>query len=112
LRASIHVKTTDSVGHLNNASNFLLQGQVKYLMLNPSPRLKGEKDWHKYEKARDLGEKIGQIRENYKNDLKSKKMGIRQRAVAMYFIDEVSSFYLLFISKYIIEIRNSFYQTL
>jgi len=31
-----------------------IQGQIKYIMLNPSSRLKGEKDWQKYEKARKL----------------------------------------------------------
>ena len=31
-----------------------IQGQIKYIMLNPSSRLKGEKDWQKYEKARQL----------------------------------------------------------
>jgi DNA topoisomerase-1 len=59
-------------------------------MLNPSSRLKGEKDWMKYEKARELAKTIDTIRENYRNDFKSKEMRIRQRAVAMYFIDKVS----------------------
>ena len=66
------------------------QGQVKYVMLNPTSRLKGEKDWLKYEKARELAKKIDKIRKNYKEDFKSKEMRIRQRAVAMYFIDKVS----------------------
>jgi len=34
-------------------------------MLNPSSRLKGEKDMEKYEKARMLKTKIGKIREDY-----------------------------------------------
>ena len=34
-------------------------------MLNPSSKLKGEKDWQKYEKARKLKDKIGQIRDDY-----------------------------------------------
>ena len=34
-------------------------------MLNPSSRLKGEKDMEKYEKARRLKEKIVKIREDY-----------------------------------------------
>ena len=42
-----------------------IQGQIKYIMLNPSSRLKGEKDWQKYEKARKLKDKIDQIREDY-----------------------------------------------
>ena len=34
-------------------------------MLNPSSKLKGEKDWQKYEKARKLKDKIEKIREDY-----------------------------------------------
>merc|ERR1719295_2445702 len=64
-----------------------IQGQIKYIMLNPSSRLKGEKDWQKYEKARQLKIHIEKIRKDYMNDMKSKEMRIRQRAVALYFID-------------------------
>ena len=67
-----------------------IQGQIKYVMLNPSSRLKGEKDWQKYEKARKLKGEIGKIREEYMADLKSKEMRIRQRAVALYFIDKLA----------------------
>ncbi len=42
-----------------------IQNQIKYVMLNPSSRLKGEKDMEKYEKARMLKTKIGKIREDY-----------------------------------------------
>lgn len=69
---------------------FKSQGQQKYVMLNPTSRLKGEKDWMKYEKARELAKHIDVIRENYKEDFKSKEMRIRQRAVAMYFIDKLA----------------------
>lgn len=31
-----------------------VQGQVKYIMLNSASRLKGERDWQKYEVARKL----------------------------------------------------------
>lgn len=44
----------------------------------------------KYEKARELAKHIDNIRENYKEDFKSKEMRIRQRAVAMYFIDKLA----------------------
>merc|ERR1740128_13935 len=67
-----------------------IQGQIKYIMLNPSSRLKGEKDWQKYEKARKLKDKIEKIREDYMQDLKSKEMRVRQRAVALYFIDKLA----------------------
>merc|ERR1712212_1250738 len=67
-----------------------IQGQIKYIMLNPSSKLKGEKDWQKYEKARKLNDKIEQIREDYLQDLRSKEMRVRQRAVALYFIDKLA----------------------
>jgi DNA topoisomerase-1 len=68
-----------------------VQGQVKYVMLNPSSKLKGEKDWQKYETARQLAKSIDKIRAEYREDWKSKEMRIRQRAVALYFIDIVST---------------------
>lgn len=58
-------------------------------MLNPSSKLKGEKDWKKYETARKLKTKVDQIRDTYRADWKSKEMKSRQRAVALYFIDKV-----------------------
>ena len=57
-------------------------------MLNPSSKLKGEKDMMKYEKARQLKLKIDKIREDYSADFKSKET--RQRAVALYFIDKLA----------------------
>lgn len=73
-----------------------MQGQVKYVMLNPSSKLKGEKDWQKYETARKLAKCVDKIRQDYREDWKSKEMRIRQRAVAMYFIDIVSSWNAIF----------------
>jgi len=67
-----------------------IQGQIKYIMLNPSSKLKGEKDWAKYEKARKLKGEIGKIRDDYMEDMKSKEMRLRQRAVALYFIDKLA----------------------
>lgn len=67
-----------------------VQGQAKYVMLNPSSKLKGEKDWQKYETARKLHKCIDVIRENYKTDWKAKEMRVRQRAVALYFIDKLA----------------------
>ncbi|EFP02768.1 CRE-TOP-1 protein [Caenorhabditis remanei] len=65
-------------------------GQNKYIMLNPSSKIKGEKDYEKYETARRLKKKIGGIRERYTEDFKSKEMRIRQRATALYFIDKLA----------------------
>merc|ERR1712018_401438 len=64
-----------------------IQGAIKYVMLNPSSKLKGEKDMEKYEKARALKSRIDKIRSDYVADFKAKQMLIRQRAVALYFID-------------------------
>lgn len=51
--------------------------------------LQGEKDWQKYEMARRLKKCVDRIRAQYREDWKSKEMRIRQRAVALYFIDKV-----------------------
>jgi len=67
-----------------------VQGQVKYIMLNSASRLKGERDWNKYEIARKLKDSVEKIRETYREDWKSKEMKIRQRAVALYFIDKLA----------------------
>ena len=67
-----------------------IQSQTKYIMLNAASKLKGEKDWQKYETARKLHKCIDRIREQYYADFKSKEMRIRQRAVALYFIDKLA----------------------
>ncbi|XP_020631327.1 DNA topoisomerase 1-like isoform X2 [Orbicella faveolata] len=67
-----------------------IQGSYKYVMLNPTSRLKGEKDWQKYETARKLKDCVKRIREDYERDWKSKEMRLRQRGVALYFIDKLA----------------------
>ncbi|XP_047545363.1 DNA topoisomerase I, mitochondrial [Vanessa atalanta] len=67
-----------------------VQSQAKYVMLNPSSKLKGEKDWQKYETARHLHKSIDKIRDTYRADWKAKEMRVRQRAVALYFIDRLA----------------------
>ncbi|KAF2365427.1 DNA topoisomerase I DNA binding eukaryotic-type [Trinorchestia longiramus] len=67
-----------------------VQGQVKYVMMNAASKLKGEKDWQKYETARRLHQVVDRIRDQYKLDWKSKEMRIRQRSVALYFIDKLA----------------------
>ncbi|XP_053105103.1 DNA topoisomerase I, mitochondrial isoform X3 [Hemicordylus capensis] len=67
-----------------------IQGAIKYIMLNPSSKLKGEKDWQKYEIARRLKGVVDQIRCQYRADWKSKEMKKRQRSVALYFIDKLA----------------------
>ncbi|KAL3061940.1 hypothetical protein OYC64_009958 [Pagothenia borchgrevinki] len=67
-----------------------IQGSIKYIMLNANSKLKGEKDWEKYEVARKLKSCVHNIRKQYDQDLKSKQMKTRQRAVALYFIDKLA----------------------
>ncbi|XP_074534067.1 DNA topoisomerase I, mitochondrial isoform X2 [Halichoeres trimaculatus] len=67
-----------------------IQGAIKYVMLNANSKLKGEKDWEKYEIARKLKTCVDAIRTQYTLDLKSKEMVKRQRAVAVYFIDKLA----------------------
>uniref|UniRef100_A0AC35GC41 DNA topoisomerase n=1 Tax=Panagrolaimus sp. PS1159 TaxID=55785 RepID=A0AC35GC41_9BILA len=81
------VKHDNSVAWLCSWTENIL-GQNKYILLNSSSKLKGEKDFEKFEKARSLGKIINQIRQKYFNEIKSKEMKIRQRAVALYFIDK------------------------
>ncbi|CAB4061455.1 TOP1 [Lepeophtheirus salmonis] len=52
-----------------------IQNQIKYVMLNPSSKLKGEKDM---------------LKDDYTVDFKSKEMRVRQRSVALYFIDKLA----------------------
>ena len=59
-------------------------------MLGATSRLKGEKDWLKYETARSLHTRIDKIRADYQADWTSKEMRVRQRGVALYFIDKLA----------------------
>ncbi|KAG6923385.1 topoisomerase (DNA) I, mitochondrial, partial [Chelydra serpentina] len=67
-----------------------IQNSIKYIMLNPSSKLKGEKDWQKYEVARRLKGVVSKIRSQYRADWKSREMKKRQRSVALYFIDKLA----------------------
>ncbi|XP_026502678.1 DNA topoisomerase I, mitochondrial isoform X1 [Terrapene carolina triunguis] len=67
-----------------------IQNSIKYIMLNPSSKLKGEKDWQKYEVARRLKGVVNKIRSQYRADWKSREMKKRQRSVALYFIDKLA----------------------
>ncbi|NXR79458.1 TOP1M topoisomerase, partial [Pycnonotus jocosus] len=67
-----------------------IQNALKYIMLNPSSKLKGEKDWEKYEVARRLKDVVHTIRAQYRKDWKSKEIKKQQRAVALYFIDKLA----------------------
>ncbi|XP_077800338.1 DNA topoisomerase I, mitochondrial isoform X4 [Macaca mulatta] len=67
-----------------------IQNSIKYVMLNPCSKLKGEKAWQKFETARRLRGFVDEIRSQYQADWKSQEMKTRQRAVALYFIDKLA----------------------
>ncbi|XP_065205086.1 DNA topoisomerase 1-like [Planococcus citri] len=67
-----------------------VQDKFKYIMLNQSSKLRSERDRQKYELARKLAKYIEKIRRDYRRDWKSRDMRIRQRGVAMYFIDKLA----------------------
>ncbi|KAF9095952.1 DNA topoisomerase 1 [Mortierella sp. GBA35] len=63
---------------------------TKYVFLAAGSSLKGQSDWKKFETARRLKLKIGEIRREYEAELKDKKMFVRQRATAMWLIDHLA----------------------
>ncbi|KAI0745150.1 hypothetical protein C8Q76DRAFT_607489 [Earliella scabrosa] len=67
-----------------------VNGNYKYVFLAAGSSLKGQSDWTKFEKARELKKYVDKIRVDYNEQLKSKNMGERQRATAMYFIDKLA----------------------
>ncbi|KAL7874723.1 hypothetical protein SRHO_G00056930 [Serrasalmus rhombeus] len=67
-----------------------IHGHIKYIMLNPSSKLKGEKDWQKYETARKLKLRVDSIRSEYQSAWTSCEMKQRQYGVALYFIDKLA----------------------
>ncbi|XP_017344819.1 DNA topoisomerase I, mitochondrial isoform X2 [Ictalurus punctatus] len=67
-----------------------IHGHIKYIMLNPSSKLKGEKDWQKYETARKLKLRVDAIRREYRKAWTAREMKQRQRGVALYFIDKLA----------------------
>ena len=62
-------------------------GSFKYVRLAANSSLKGQSDFKKFEKARELKKHIDRIRKEYRNNFKSKLMVERQKAVAVYLID-------------------------
>ena len=65
-----------------------VNGQYKYIMLAANSAVKGQADYKKFEKARELKKHIDRIRADYAKELKSESMADRQRATAMYLIDK------------------------
>ncbi|KAL6715797.1 DNA topoisomerase 1 [Lecanora helva] len=65
-----------------------INGAYKYVMLAANSDVKGQSDFKKFEKARELKKHIDRIRKDYQNELKDEKMANRQRATAVYLIDQ------------------------
>lgn len=65
-----------------------INGAYKYVMLAANSDIKGQSDYKKFEKARELKKHIDRIRKDYRRDLKADKMVDRQRATAIYLIDQ------------------------
>lgn len=65
-----------------------VNGNYKYVMLGANSTVKGQADFKKFEKARELKKHIDRIRTDYSRELKSEVMADRQRATAMYLIDK------------------------
>ena len=65
-----------------------INGAYKYVMLAANSDIKGQSDYKKFEKARELKKHIDRIRQDYRKDLNSKMMADRQRATAIYLIDQ------------------------
>ncbi|KAL4938289.1 hypothetical protein BDV06DRAFT_201179 [Aspergillus oleicola] len=65
-----------------------INGNYKYVMLAANSDVKGQSDYKKFEKARELKKHIARIRKDYQNNLKNELMVERQKATAVYLIDQ------------------------
>ncbi|THX27477.1 topoisomerase I [Aureobasidium pullulans] len=65
-----------------------VNGNYKYVMLAANSDVKGQSDFKKFEKARELKKHIDKIRKDYQRELKDELMANRQRATAVYLIDQ------------------------
>ncbi|KAI9842030.1 MAG: DNA topoisomerase 1 [Sclerophora amabilis] len=65
-----------------------INGNFKYVMLAANSTVKGQSDFKKFEKARELKKYIDKIRKDYKRGLKAELMADRQQATAVYLIDQ------------------------
>ena len=65
-----------------------INGNYKYVMLAASSDVKGQSDFKKFEKARELKKHIDRIRKDYRKGLRDELTAERQKATAMYLIDQ------------------------
>lgn len=64
-----------------------INNAYKYVMLAANSDVKGQSDYKKFEKARELKKHIDIIRKDYERELRDEVMANRQRATAVYLID-------------------------
>jgi len=67
-----------------------INNNYKYVMLAANSDIKGQSDHKKFERARELKKHINRVRSDYRKDLKAESMADRQRATAIYLIDELA----------------------
>lgn len=67
-----------------------VNGNIKYVQLGAVSSLKGQSDFKKFEKARELKKHINAIRAKNAEELRSKEMAVRQRATALWLIDHLA----------------------
>jgi DNA topoisomerase I len=65
-----------------------VNGNYKYVMLAANSDVKGQSDYKKFEKARELKKHIDKIRADYRKGLKAALTQDRQKATAVYLIDQ------------------------
>lgn len=65
-----------------------INGNYKYVMLAANSDVKGQSDYKKFEKARELKHHIDRVRKDYQKNLKHDMMVERQKATAVYLIDQ------------------------
>ncbi|MCJ1354637.1 MAG: DNA topoisomerase 1 [Icmadophila ericetorum] len=65
-----------------------INNAYKYVMLAANSDVKGQSDYKKFEKARELKKHIAKIRKDYTAELKNPVTAERQKATAMYLIDK------------------------
>jgi len=67
-----------------------IMGETKYVFLAATSSFKGQSDFKKFEKARELGNHIDKIRKDYKKQLTNDDVFITQRSTALYLIDKLA----------------------
>jgi DNA topoisomerase I len=65
-----------------------VNNNYKYVMLAANSDVKGQSDYKKFEKARELKKHIDKIRADYRKGLRAELMADRQKATAVYLIDQ------------------------